>query len=122
MQREPRRRVGVERCMMTRDHKLARQAIVAGSGGYIRVLVIDRLGSSSTSSSMFISRPTPLRAYAVLILDGTPPLMTKLNSLAFIRYTHQSYIQLAFPLKSERKNACFASRCSVLNEVQKNLL
>ena len=34
-----------------------------------------------SSSSMFISRPTPLRAYAVLTLSGASPLMTTLNSL-----------------------------------------
>ena len=50
-------------------------------GKVVQLLCPVGSSSSSSSSSMFISRPTPLRAYAVLILSGTPPPMTKLNSL-----------------------------------------
>ena len=46
-----------------------------GSGFYLMKSVM-YLESSSSSSSTFISRPTPLRAYAVLTTGGTPPPMT----------------------------------------------
>ena len=50
--------------------------------------------SSSSSSSRFISRPTPLRAYAVLTMGGTPPPMTKPIFLS-IHWLHPLKLRVA---------------------------